>query len=77
MSDTATTATLERTDIVETAPVAVDVNDYLDVRRPAWAAHEQSGAVTVRDRKVRLNPELSDVLEILASTFPAKYPRKP
>jgi hypothetical protein len=77
MSDAATTAALERTDIVVTAPVIVDVDDYLDVRRPAWAALERSGAVTARDRKAYVNPELSEVLDTLASAFPAKYPPKP
>lgn len=78
MTDTAMTANLEeRTDIFQTAFVVIDVNDYLDVRRPAWAALEKTGAVTARDRKVYVSPELSEVLDTLALTFPAKYARKP
>jgi hypothetical protein len=67
------TTTLERTDVFATAFVVVDVDDYLDVRLPAWAELERAGAVEARDRKVYLRPELSDVLAALARTFPAKY----
>jgi hypothetical protein len=67
------TATLESTDVFQTAFVVIDVDDYLDVRRPAWAALEKTGAVTARDRKVYVDPELSEVLEAVAGTFPVKY----
>lgn len=39
------TETLERTDVLETASVVVDVDDYLDVRQPAWAMLEKPGSV--------------------------------
>ena len=68
------TETLERTDARETASVAVDVNDYLDVRQPAWAALEKPGAVEARDGKVHVKAELCEVLSGLARAFPAKYP---
>ena len=42
------TETLERTDVLETAPVVIDVDDYLDVRQPAWAVLEKPGAVEAR-----------------------------
>ena len=68
------TETLERTDVLASAFVVVDVDDYLDVRQPAWAALEKPGAVEARDRKVHVNPELLEVLSAIARAFPAKYP---
>jgi hypothetical protein len=68
------TETLERTDVLETTFVAIDVNDYLDVRQPAWAALEKPGAVEARDGKVHVNPELLEVLSAISRAFPAKYP---
>jgi hypothetical protein len=67
------TGTLERSDVFETAFVVVDVDDYLDVRLPAWAALEQAGAVEARDRKVYMRRELLDVLAAVGRAFPAKY----
>lgn len=67
------TATLEQIDVFQTAFVVIDVDDYLDVRQPAWIALEKVGAVSARDRKVYVSPELSDVLHAVALTFPAKY----
>jgi hypothetical protein len=66
--------TLERTDALETAFIAIDVDDYLDVRRPAWTALEKPGAVEARDRKVYVNPELFEMLSAISRAFPAKYP---
>jgi len=71
------TETLEPIEVFETAFVVVDVDDYLDVRQPAWLALEKSGALTARGRKVYVSPELTEVLDILSLTFPAKYSRKP
>jgi len=68
------TATLERPDAVETAFVAIDVDDYLDVRQPAWSVLEKAGAVEARARKVYVKPELSEVLSAVSRAFPAKYP---
>jgi hypothetical protein len=68
------TETLERTDVLETTFVAIDVNDYLDVRRPAWTSLEKPGAVEARDGKVHVNPELREVLSAISRAFPAKYP---
>ena len=68
------TETLERTDVLETASVVIDVDDYLDVRQPTWAVLEKPGAVEARDGKVHVNPELRDVLSAIARAFPAKYP---
>jgi hypothetical protein len=68
------TETLERTEVRETASVVVDVDDYLDVRQPAWAVLEKPGAVEVRDGKVHVNPELHEVLSAISRAFPAKYP---
>ena len=67
------TATLEPTDVFETAFVVIDVDDYLDVRQPAWLTLEKPGAVEARGRKVYVNPELSEVLSAVSRTFPAKY----
>lgn len=67
------TATLEQVDIVQTEFVVIDVDDYLDVRRPAWRAFEKAGAVTARERKVYVSPELSDVLGTVSLRFPVKY----
>jgi hypothetical protein len=67
------TATLEPTEVFETAFVVLDVDDYLDVREPAWSALEKAGAVEARDRKVYVSPQLSDVLSAVARTFPTKY----
>lgn len=67
------TATLERTDVVETAFVVVDVDDYLDVRQPAWTVLEKAGAVEARDRKVYVKAEASEVLSAVSRAFPAKY----
>ena len=67
------TATLERTGVFETAFVVLDVDDYLDIRLPAWVELEQAGGVEARDRKVYVRPELSDVLAAVAQMFPAKY----
>lgn len=67
------TATLERPEVVETAFVVIDVDDYLDVRQAAWSVLEKAGAVEARDRKVHVNPQLSEVLSAVARTFPAKY----
>jgi hypothetical protein len=67
------TATLERTEVFQTAFVVIDVDDYLDVRRSAWIGLEQSGAVVARDKKVYVNPELSPVLRALSLQFPTKY----
>ena len=66
-------ATLEQIDVFQTAFVVVDVDDYLDVRQPAWIALEKVGAVSARDRKVYVSLELSDVLHAVSLTFPAKY----
>ena len=68
------TETLERTDVLETAFVVVDVDDYLDVRQPPWTALEKPGAVEARDGKVHVNPDLVEVLSALSRAFPAKYP---
>ena len=68
------TETLERTDVLETTPVVVDVDDYLDVRQPAWAVLEKPGAVKARHGKVHVNPELREVLSAISLAFPAKYP---
>ena len=68
------TETLVRTDVRETTFVAIDVNDYLDARQPAWAALEKPGAVEARDGKVHVNPELLEVLSAVSRAFPAKYP---
>lgn len=67
------TATLEQTDVFQTTFVVIDVDDYLDVRRPAWIAFEKAGTVAARDKKVYVSPELSDVLCTVSLTFPAKY----
>ena len=67
------TATLERTDALETTLVTIDADDYLDVRRPEWGVLEKPGAVEARDRKVYVNPELVEVLAALSRAFPAKY----
>lgn len=67
------TTTLKPTDVLETAFVVIDVDDYLDVRQPAWLAVEKAGAVEARDRKVYVNPELADVLAAVSRTFPTKY----
>ena len=67
------TAILEPTDIFQTAFVVIDVDDYLDVRRPGWSVLEKAGAVTARDKKVYVNPGLSDVLDSVSVKFPAKY----
>ena len=66
--------TLERTDVLETASVVIDVDDYLDVRQPTWAVLEKPGAVEARDGKVHVNPELLEVMSALSRAFPAKYP---
>ena len=68
------TETLERTDVLETASVVVDVDDYLDVRQPAWAMLEKPGSVEARDGKVHVNPERREVLSAISRAFPAKYP---
>jgi len=68
------TETLERTDVLETGFVVIDVDDYLDVREPAWAALEKRSMVEARSGKVYVNPELLEVLSALARAFPAKYP---
>jgi hypothetical protein len=67
------TATLEQTDIFQTAFIVVDVNDYLDVRQSPWIVFEQAGAVTARDSKVYVSPDLSNVLSAVSLRFPAKY----
>jgi hypothetical protein len=54
-------------------PGASNPKEELDVRQPAWIALEKVGAVSARDRKVYVSPELSDVLHTVALTFPAKY----
>jgi hypothetical protein len=53
------TETLERTDVLETASVVIDVDDYLDVRQPTWAVLEKPGAVEARDGKVHVNRNCS------------------
>ena len=68
------TETLERTDVVETAFVVIDVDDYLDVRQSAWAVLEKRSAVEARAGKVYVNPELLEVLAAVSRAFPAKYP---
>ena len=68
------TETLERTDVLETAPVVIDVDDYLDVRQPTWAVLEKPGAVEARGGKVHVNPELREMLSAISRAFPAKYP---
>ena len=68
------TETLVRTDVLETTFVAIDVNDYLDARQPAWAALEKPGAVEARGGKVQVNPELGEMLSAISRAFPAKYP---
>ena len=68
------TETLERTDVLETGFVVIDVDDYLDVREPAWAALERRSMVEARSGKVYVNPELLEVLSTLTRAFPAKYP---
>ena len=35
----------------------IDVDDYLDVCRPAWIILEKAGAVAARDRKVYVSLE--------------------
>jgi hypothetical protein len=67
------TATLERPDVVETALVAIDVDDYLDVRQPAWTVLEKAGAVEARDRQVYVKAELAEVLAAISRAFPGKY----
>ena len=67
------TATLERLDVVETARVAIDVDDYLDVRQPAWTLLEKAGAAQARDRKVYVKTELAEVLAAVSRAFPGKY----
>ena len=66
-------ATVAPIDIVETAFVVIDVDDYLDVRQPEWRALEQAGAATARDRKVYVSPERREVLREVSARFPAKY----
>jgi hypothetical protein len=68
------TETLERTDVLETGFVVIDVDDYLDVRQSAWAALEKRSGVEARAGKVYVNPELLEVLSALSRAFPAKYP---
>jgi hypothetical protein len=68
------TETLERVDVLEAAPVVVDVDDYLDVREPAWAVLEARSAVKAREGKVYVNAELLEVLAALSRAFPTKYP---
>jgi len=65
---------MERTDVLETAFVVIEVDDYLDVRQSPWAAFEKPGTLEVRDGKVHVNPELLEVLSAIARAFPAKYP---
>ena len=68
------TETLERTDVLETAFIAIDVDDYLDVRQPGWAVLEKPGVVEARDGKVHVDPDLSEVMSAMSRAFPAKYP---
>jgi len=68
------TETLERSDVLEAASLVVDVDDYLDVREPAWAVLEDRSAVEAREGKVYVKLELREVLSALARAFPAKYP---
>ena len=68
------TETLERTDVLETSFVVIDVDDYLDVRQSAWAVLEKRSAVEARDGKVHVNPERREVLSAISRAFPAKYP---
>jgi hypothetical protein len=68
------TETLERTDVLETSFVVIDVDDYLDVRQSAWTVLEKRSAVEARDGKVHVNPELLEVLSAISRAFPAKYP---
>jgi hypothetical protein len=51
----------------------VDANDYLDVRREAWAIHERSKAVESRGALVYFNAGLSAITAALAARFPKKY----
>jgi len=67
------TVTLEPIGVFQTAFVVIDVNDYLDVRRPGWIVLEKAGGVMARDKKVYVKPELSDVLDSVSRAFPAKY----
>ena len=68
------TETLERTDVLETAFVVIDVDDYLDVRQPGWTVLEKPGAVEARDGKVHVNPDLLRGAVRHVSRIPGQVP---